>query len=332
MIKVTNNGGSSTAVTLTTSRSIQSSDNAATLVYSGASDVTLTFVSGMPSGFSFTVIQAGSGKVIAGQGAGVGFNNTGGTLGVNTFFTVVMGTQDQFTFQNPVPVGAVPVLQGAVPFILVPSGTMGNNGALTLGTALNTTYPNAYCYFPADVIAVGVAAGWYYTVFSSTTVGTVYNNRYTTGTASVPTSTTAFSTTGVGAYTQTVATDAVGPTTTVLAGAIGKNGCVEHKYLFLSNNTAGSKTCKATLGIANVFSSALSSSTIVSDGWSRSDNCGVYQRQVVRSSVAFGNGTTAPQFNAVDTSVDQTVGFALQIATATDYLILLRHSVELTRV
>ena len=70
--------------------------------------------------------------------------------------------------------------QSHIPFVLLSSGTMGNNGAISLlSGAVATAYPNAYVYLPALAIAAtgpGSAAGWYYAVFSSTTALTVYNN------------------------------------------------------------------------------------------------------------------------------------------------------------
>src|SRR6185369_17004034 len=45
-----------------------------------------------------------------------------------------------------------------IPIIIAPTGTMANNGAVTLGTALGTTYANCYLVVPAGAIAAGVPA------------------------------------------------------------------------------------------------------------------------------------------------------------------------------
>src|SRR5579859_1785192 len=101
-----------------------------------------------------------------------------------------------------------------IPFIVANTGTMGNNGALTLGTALPSTYANAYVYLPANAISAGSAAGWYFCQFSSTTVGTVFNNTYSSGTPQIPAALVSFATTGPGAYTG-VTTQITGPNFTI---------------------------------------------------------------------------------------------------------------------
>ncbi len=101
----------------------------------------------------------------------------------------------------------IPLVSGGVPVYVPSSGSIANNGALTLTTALPLIYPNVYLYFPANAIAAGSAAGKYYCQMSSTTVGVIFNNTYVSGTPVVPTSPTAFVTTGPGAYTQTISTN-----------------------------------------------------------------------------------------------------------------------------
>lgn len=46
-----------------------------------------------------------------------------------------------------------------IPFIVAPTGTMGNNGAVTMGTALPTTYSGgAWIWYPAGAVAAGTPA------------------------------------------------------------------------------------------------------------------------------------------------------------------------------
>ena len=113
------------------------------------------------------------------------------------------------------------ILQANVPVFVPSSGIMANNGAITLTTALDTTYANCYLYLPANAIEAGSAAGLYFAQMSSTTVGTVYNNTYTSGKHAIPSSPTAFVTTGPGAYTQTTGSDITLLLTTLSGGAIG---------------------------------------------------------------------------------------------------------------
>src|SRR5437667_3823845 len=61
----------------------------------------------------------------------------------------------------------------AIKMVVAPTGTMANNGAITLGTALPSTYANCYLLLPAGAIAAGSAAGWYFAQMSSTTAGVV---------------------------------------------------------------------------------------------------------------------------------------------------------------
>src|SRR5690242_937018 len=113
----------------------------------------------------------------------------------------------------------------AIPFISAPTGTMANNGAVTFGTALPIAYSGgAWIYYPAGAVAAGVpaAASWLWTVMSSTTVGTVYNSTYTSGAVALGT-TTAFVTTGPGAFVGDTAEE-FGPQITLPANSLGANG------------------------------------------------------------------------------------------------------------
>ena len=49
-----------------------------------------------------------------------------------------------------------------IPLILPSSGSMGNNGSVTLTTALDSPYASAFFYMPASAIASGWLAGNYY--------------------------------------------------------------------------------------------------------------------------------------------------------------------------
>lgn len=156
------------------------------------------------------------------------------------------------------------VVGSGVPFIIANTGTMAANGALTLGTALPTIYANAYVYLPANAIFVGSAAGWYYTQFSSATVGVVYNNTYAAGTqpALLPTvSLVPFVSTGPGAYTGAT-TAQVGPSFNINSNALGGNGGVARLTTMVSvNNSAGAKTTAVAINGVTVQSNALTTTT-----------------------------------------------------------------------
>jgi len=131
---------------------------------------------------------------------------------------------------------------------------MGNNGALTLGTALATTYANAYVLLPAGAIAAGVPAApdYYYAQFSSSTVAVVFNNLLSAnvsakGEPQIPASPTAFVTTGPGAFAGGVGASTA-LTLVLPASTMSATG---ELHLFMESvltNTAGAKNVSATFG------------------------------------------------------------------------------------
>lgn len=231
-------------------------------------------------------------------------------------------------FANGGATGSLPLViaKSAIPFIKISSGTMGNNGALSAVTALPRTFSSgAYIYLPAGAIAAGVpvAAAWYWCVFSSTTAGTVYNSTYTSGqpTAGV---TTAFATTGPGAFTgDTNALTAV--SVTVPAGTMGVNSRIEVDAAWSGNNTAGNKFAKTLFGAAPMLSTLITTAgSIVST--SAAQNRGVLTAQA--TSFLFSNGSSASQgaVNATDgaentaNAVAVTIGVGCSVATDNDIL------------
>lgn len=318
--------GASVAVQpLTSSRALTSTDNGATLVYSGASDIVLTVPAGLASGYSATVVQQGSGVVTFAQGGGVGFDNVGSTRGQGTFSTIVQVSADQYAFQNPVPNAPVTLIQTAIPFISFSSWTFGANGALTLAVALPNAFPAAYVYFPADAIASGVPAGWYYTVFSSTTAGTVYNNRYTSGKPTIPSTPTAFAT-SAGSVTTQVTTAVTAVIATLPGGSLGPNGALRTEALWQANNSAASKAVSVLFGAgAQLTNQALSGSNVYGEVESKTLNTGVANRQNNRAATV-NSQTGAINYTTVDTTQDQPIYATQTLGTAAtgDYVILAR--------
>jgi hypothetical protein len=89
-----------------------------------------------------------------------------------------------------------------IPFVMPPNGNItSTSGGITAGTAFDYVIGPSYSYFPANNLNATSAAGWYYTNWTSTTVGTVFADTYTNGSAQIPTSPAPL-TTVVGAYTQ----------------------------------------------------------------------------------------------------------------------------------
>jgi hypothetical protein len=221
--------------------------------------------------------------------------------------------------------GSIPILLAGISMGLPPSGTMANNGAVTFGTGLALTYSDgAFMYYPANAIFAGSAAGMYWTVMSSTTVGTVYNNTYTGGQPVAPASPTAFSTTGPGAFTQTTASDITLASVTLKANLLGSNGFVSMEYIGLHNNTAGNKTPAIKFGGTTIAGLPATTSG-ATRGAPRVQNCNNTSLQRVSAVAAGtslvpqtgGSGTPNVQL-AINTTSDVDIAFAANIAVATD--------------
>lgn len=227
--------------------------------------------------------------------------------------------------------GVVKLGQQTVPLVLVSSGTMGNNGALSAITAVATTYPSAYCYFPAGAIAAGSAAGWYFCQFSGTTAATVFNNTYTSGTPTIPASPTPFVTTGPGAYTQTTGSNIAAYTLSIPGNTIGLNGSIRVMGVRTNSNTSNNKTLTLNYGAYSVGTSAVGTN-FDSPFFGGFSNRGATNVQVPLSSAAMllTPSATALVYGAIDSTSAQNLVFNLQLnTTATDFIVLESTLVEL---
>lgn len=209
--------------------------------------------------------------------------------------------------------------------ILPSSGTIGNNGALSAITALPQTYSGGcYMYFPVNAIAAGVAAGLYYVVMSSTTAGTIYNNTYTIGNATIPTTLVPFVTTGSGAYTQSTAAQML-LTIPVPGGAMGVNGLLQIETLLSNIGNTNAKTMTMTFGGTNIQSVAQATAANVGSEWRTVvQNRGAQNVQVFGppGNVGFGVTATPNSVAAIDTSATQNIVVSGTLAVATDWIIL----------
>lgn len=214
------------------------------------------------------------------------------------------------------------LLASAVPFVIVSSGSMDNNGALSGITAVPSAYPAAYVYLPANAISAGSAAGWYFASFSSTTAATVYNNVYTTGVPEIPASPTAFATTGPGAYTQSAAGGILGPNISVPANTLGINGALEAIFATSCTNSANTKQA-----IFRLASTSVGTQTLTSVAFANSHamiaNRGIATRQTSWLLSSGGtNYSVTPTARAIDTTAAQVAGFMLLMNTATETMTL----------
>lgn len=221
-----------------------------------------------------------------------------------------------------------PLGQANIPLVLPSSGSMGNNGALTITTSLPATYANAYIYMPAGAIAAASTAGWYYGQCSSATACTLFNNTYTSGTPIIPASPTAFATTGPGAYTQ-VTTEVAAYEVAIPANLLGPNGSIEGHSLYTYPNNSNAKTLRARVGTQGT-----SGNSIMATGPTTSASLGqlfgFVNRGLTNSQVpnfmlgnaGVGGGSSALTYFSVDTTQIQWINTTLQLAAATDFIVL----------
>ncbi len=223
------------------------------------------------------------------------------------------------------------IAQSAVPAGLPSSGTIGNNGALSGITALTVTYPGIWLYFPAGAVYAGSVAGFYWTVMSSTTAGTIYDTRLSgTEAPYIPASPTPIVAAGPGAYTQTVGSPITICTHTIPGGAMGINGSLTCIPIARNNNSAGTKQFLITSAGNNILGQ-IQTTNVAFRQYVEAINRGVAN---VQARTNWGGFLTTTDFMttnlAINTAVDWPVTHQLQIAVATDTIVLERLYISLT--
>jgi hypothetical protein len=220
----------------------------------------------------------------------------------------------------------IQVASWGIPLIKLSSGSVSAVGAISAITALPRAYPNAYCYFPANILATSIAAGWYYCTFSTTTAGTAFLDTYSgTGVPTIPSSPVAV-TDGKGAFT--------GDTTertmsfTVPANALGTNGHLYVEYDVGHTNSAGNKVARiyySTTGGTTYAGTVLTTSVwAMVRGWIR--NAGRTDRQQGSVEVRLAGSmltSTADSVGTADTTAATTAVISHTNAVATDNAIIL---------
>jgi hypothetical protein len=147
-----------------------------------------------------------------------------------------------------------------VPVGIGPTGTMGNNGAVTWGTALPRAYTGgAFVWLPAGAIATSTPAAatalWY--VGTDTTHGTFFNVAQSAsldanGAPVIPTSPAAFATTGPGAFTGLTTSQTL-VSLTIPASTISTTGYFDIEANYSFNNNANNKLVTGTFGGSNLW-------------------------------------------------------------------------------
>lgn len=218
---------------------------------------------------------------------------------------------------------------GAIPCIIANSGTVATNGTVTLGTALQLTYPQAWLYLPAGAV-VGGSAGWYYVIMSSTTVGQVYTNYQATMTQPLALGAAATLTAAVGSnsgYTG-VTTTVQMAAAVIPAGLLGTNGAVRMTGYWAHNSTAGAKVAGILFGGSTVLTS--SQTTTLGINLTKTVHNRAADKQLIR--VAVDNQiaqSVAPTLLSIDTTAEVTASLTGSIAVATDTMVLESFLIEL---
>lgn len=221
----------------------------------------------------------------------------------------------------------VSLLQNGIPFILPSSGSVAAaTGVITLTTALDAVYSQAYMYFPAGAFT-GSVAGYYYVTMSSTTVGVMTTSRYTGGVPTVPSAPVTV-TTGVGAYVQDTGVT-VAQTIVIPAGSMGLNSRIYSESSGSCPNSAGAKSFSVIFGGSNLGAAATTTSVAVIMQ-NRIANMGAANKQSYINNNIITAGANVG-VTAIDTTADVNFSIGMQIVTATDFLICKYVFIEITR-
>lgn len=219
--------------------------------------------------------------------------------------------------------------KSGIPLISLGSCTLSAAGALSACTALPTTYANAYCFLPANAAATSIAAGWFFCQFSSTTAGTVFLNTYTSGTPTIPSTTTAVTT---GSSFTGDTGEEFGITITLPANALGANGAFRISAQSAFTNSGGNKNPKwrysgnsGTVLTAGNFTTHISMEQQIVVSNRGATGAQVSSESNVTNSGALNNTLAYP---AVDTTASSTIVYSGTRNTATDNLVLESYAIE----
>lgn len=222
---------------------------------------------------------------------------------------------------------------GNYPVGMPNNGSIGANGAVTFtGTGLVDTYSGGiWLYYPAGALYAGSLAGFYWTVMTSATVGTVYNGMHDGATEFLPAlagTLTPIVSTAIGAFL------AVGVNTQVSmfsipANALGEFGTIEGIYSARFTSSASSKSITAFMGAGFVTINATTATTTNSfNGFIKTRNRGAGKQINNFNGLVQTPNTGGITQTAVDTTVSTPIVFALNnTGSNNDCLIL--ESVEL---
>lgn len=246
-------------------------------------------------------------------------------VGPGTAMQRANGSNGLTDAKNGVDYGAPLIFQCGIEVLRAPSGTIGNNGALTLTTALqNILSDGCWMEFPVGAIASGlpaVAGTKNWVVMSSATVGVIFAETYIPGTSGItkPASPTPLVTTGPGAYVNATATTTAYQFT-IPANTMGANGSIDYEIWARSNNNGNAKTVTALFG-ASAAGVSISMTTAQQNGAAgnvMNKNDAKKQKSCQLGKFFNGNGSTS--LSTIDTTVDQVFKINFNTAVAGDWV------------
>lgn len=216
--------------------------------------------------------------------------------------------------------GCLLLQTAGLPMIVPASGTLSAGGALTLaGTGTGfASLTSCYLYVPANTTHSGDAAGWYYTVMSSATAGTIYRDRYDPTTElppAIPASPT--SCTAANSYTQ-VTSEVTAMQRTVPGGMMGVAGeLIQHVHT-MAQGATDSKTTNLKFGGSTSLNTSQTANVNVR-GTLRIKNIGLANANMFQTNTVDGaaasNGAT---LRAIATASDQVAIVTLTVGATTN--------------
>jgi hypothetical protein len=220
------------------------------------------------------------------------------------------------------------IVKTAVPVVLGSSGTIDADGIVTLDVVLPAVYSSAWLYLPADAV-VGGLAGYYYTVFATTTVGQVFTKFTKAEAQFIPyTPAGAEATSLLTAVGSAEAYSAVITAVNMMAysipgGVLGVHSGISLDATFSTINNVDAKTTVLKLGSTTMKTAANDSAAHAKHSMS-AQNRGLLSRQVITDN----SGTIAPTYSSVDTNADVTVSITGLTGGVANFLVM--EALELT--
>lgn len=233
-----------------------------------------------------------------------------------------------------IPAVAPPVViySSSVPMYICPSGVVSANGALgslSNGLPYSSAYA-CYLYLPAGAAFAGAAAGWYYTVMTSTTSGTIYNNLYSgSGPPLILVNPTPIVAAGPGGFTGVTAV-VQGPSI-VLPANLAPAGFLRSTWLVSGINNANAKTVTWAINGSTLLQFSLAGSSAAQTQHNvyfrgaqppSAGGTGSISLTTVPAGTSASFGTAASYGNtqSVQPGTTLTYSINMQLATATDFV------------